>query len=478
MRILVLILMGSTMFAARKPKLPVVMEKIVQSEPVTARAHLGMRVVELKTGKVLYERNARSWFVPASNTKLYSTALALTKLGAAHRFRTQVMAAAGPDSEGRIVGDLRLVGGADPSLSGRVYPYDRKAEWGAGAAAIEQLADALVAKGVKTVDGMVVGDDTRYAWDPVPSGWGADDGLFEYGAPVSALLLNDNTVRVAVRPGKEFGEPAELVANPGFEYFSIQNRVTTGAAGTLTRIRFGRPVGTREIWLDGSIGLDGAENEQMFAVDDPARLAAQALETALVKRGVMVRGGIGVKHRFTGEREECGGCVVLAERDSPPLSQLIQVVNKESQNLHAEIMRREGGGKEAMAELFHAMGIAEEDTYLVDGSGLSRLTLVSPEASTKLLEYMGKHAEREVWVSSLPIGAEDGTLRNRFAGFSEAGRVRAKTGSLTHVAALGGYLEHPKRGTLVFSVMVNNYNGETAKARAVLDKLVMTLLDY
>ena len=478
MRLLGLILMGSTMFAARKPKLPVVMEKIVQSEPVTARAHLGMRVVELETGKVLYERNARSWFVPASNTKLYSTALALTKLGAAHRFKTQVMAAAGPDSEGRIVGDLRLVGGADPSLSGRVYPYDRKAEWGAGGAAIEQLADALVAKGVKTVDGMVVGDDTRYAWDPVPSGWGAEDGLFEYGAPVSALLLNDNTVRVAVRPGKEVGEPAELVANPGFEYFSIQNRVTTGAAGTLTRIRFERPVGTREIWLDGSIGLDGAENEQMFAVDDPARLAAQALETALVKRGVMVRGGIGVKHRFTGEREECGGCVVLAERDSPPLSQLIQVVNKESQNLHAEIMRREGGGKEAMAELFRTMGIAEEDTYLVDGSGLSRLTLVSPEASTKLLEYMGKHAEREVWVSSLPIGAEDGTLRNRFAGFSEAGRVRAKTGSLTHVAALGGYLEHPKRGTLVFSVMVNNYNGETAKARAVLDKLVMTLLDY
>ncbi len=478
MRLLGLLLIGSAMFAAKKPKLPVVMETIVQSEPVTARAHLGMRVVELKTGKVLYERNARSWFVPASNTKLYSTALALTKLGAAHRFKTQVVAGLGPDVQGKIFGDLRLVGGADPSLSGRVYPYDRNAEWGAGGAAIEQLADALVAKGVKSVEGMVIGDDTRYAWDPVPSGWGADDGLFEYGAPVSALLLNDNTVRVTVRPGTEAGEPAELSVNPGFEYFSIQNRVTTGAVGTRTRIRFERPVGTREIWLDGSIALGGPENEQMFAVDDPARLAAQALETALVKRGVRVRGGIGVKHRFTGEREECASCVVLAERESPPLGQLIQVVNKESQNLHAEIMRREGGGKEAMAELFKAMGIGEEDTYLVDGSGLSRLTLVCPEASTKLLEHMWKGPEREIWVSSLPIGAEDGTLRNRFKGFSEAGRVRAKTGSLTHVAALGGYLEHPTRGTLVFSVMVNNYNGETEKARAVLDKLVMTLLDH
>jgi len=153
-------------------------------------------------------------------------------------------------------------------------------------------------------------------------------------------------------------------------------------------------------------------------------------------------------------------------------------VNKESQNLHAEIMGREGGGKEGMAELFKVMGIAEVDTYLVDGSGLSRLTLVCPEASTKLLEYMWKGEARDVWLSSLPIGAEDGTLRNRFKGFSEAGRVRAKTGSLTHVAALGGYLEPPKRGTLVFSVMVNNYNGEAAKARGVLDTLVMTLLAY
>ncbi len=478
MRLLGLLLIASTMFAARKPKLPVAMENVVQNEPVTARAHLGMRVVELKSGKVLYERNARNWFVPASNTKLYSTALALMKLGAMHRFKTQVVAAEGPDAEGRIVGDLRLVGGADPSLSGRAYPYDRTAEWGAGAAAIEQLADALVAKGVKRVEGTVVGDDTRYAWDPVPLGWGAGDGLFEYGAPVSALLLNDNTVRVLVRPGREVGEPAELLVNPELEYFSIQNRVTTGEAGTRTRVRFERPVGTREIWLEGSIGLGGAENEQMLAVEDPARLAALALETALVRRGVNVRGGIGVKHRYGGEQEVCEGCVVLAERESPPLGQLIQVVNKESQNLHAEIMRREGGGKEAMTELFKVMGIGEEDTYLVDGSGLSRLTLVCPEASTKLLEYMWKSSEREVWVSSLPIGAEDGTLRNRFKGFSEAGRVRAKTGSLTHVAALGGYLEHPKRGTLAFSVMVNNYNGETAKARAVLDKMVMTLLEY
>ncbi|OYW11509.1 MAG: hypothetical protein B7X34_03060, partial [Acidobacteriia bacterium 12-62-4] len=212
MRLLGLLLMAELAFAEKKPKLPVAMERIIQSEPVTARAHLGMRVVEIQTGKVLYERNPQSWFVPASNTKLYSTALALTKLGAGHRFETQVVA------DGK---DIRLVGGADPTLSGRKYPYERDSEWSDGAAAMETLADALVAKGLKVVEGSVIGDDTRYVWDPVPPGWGADDGLYEYGAPVSALVLNDNAVRLKIRPGAKPGEPAELAVNPAFEYFAI-----------------------------------------------------------------------------------------------------------------------------------------------------------------------------------------------------------------------------------------------------------------
>jgi len=469
MRLLGLMLMAGLAFGANKPKLAVSMERIIQGEPVTARAHLGMRVVEIETGKVLYDRNPQAWFVPASNTKLYSTALALTKLGASHRFETQVVA------DGK---DLRLVGGADPTLSGRTYPYSRDAEWRDGAAAIEDLADSLVAKGLKVVEGSVIGDDTRYVWDPVPPGWGAADGLYEYGAPVSALMLNDNAVRLKLRPGAKPGDPAELIANPAFEYFTIQNRIVTGEIGTPTRIRFERPVGTREVWLDGTIALGATEAEELLAVDEPARFAAQALVEALRRRGVEVRGGAGVRHRFGENPMACDSCEVLAERKSPPLSEILQVVNKVSQNLHAEIMRREGGGVEGMKALFEAAGISEEDTYLVDGSGLSRLTLVCPESSTKILLHLWKSPERETWLRSLPIGAEDGTLENRFQGFAEAGRVRAKTGSLTHVAALAGYLDHPKRGMLAFSVMVNNYNGTSAKARAVIDKLVMTLLEY
>ncbi len=469
MRLLGLLLMAELAFAEKKPKLPVAMERIIQSEPVTARAHLGMRVVEIQTGKVLYERNPQSWFVPASNTKLYSTALALTKLGASHRFETQVVA------DGK---NIRLVGGADPTLSGRKYPYDRDAEWTDGAAAMETLADALVAKGLKVVEGSVIGDDTRYVWDPVPPGWGADDGLYEYGAPVSALILNDNAVRLKIRPGAKAGEPAELAMNPAFEYFAIQNRVVTGEAGTPTRIRFERPVGSREVWLDGTIAVGAPETEELLAVEEPARFAAQALVEALRRRGVEVRGGAGVRHRFGENPMACDSCEVLAERKSPPLSDIIQVVNKVSQNLHAEIMRREGGGRDGMKALFAAAGITDEDTYLVDGSGLSRLTLVCPESSTKILLHLWNSPERETWLRSLPIGAEDGTLENRFKGFAEAGRVKAKTGSLTHVAALAGYLDHPKRGPLAFSVMVNNYNGTSAKARAVIDKLVMKLLEY
>ena len=469
MRLLGLFLLVELLFGHKKPKLPVALEQILRNEAITARAHVGMRVVEIRTGNVLYERNPQSWFVPASNTKLYSTALALTKLGAAHRFETQVVA------DGK---DLRLIGGADPTLSGRSYPYNRDAEWRDGAGGIEELADALVAKGLKVVEGSVIGDDTRYLWDPIPPGWGADDGLYEYGAPVSALMLNDNAIRVKIRPGAAAGQPAELALNPAVEYFAIQNRVVTAEAGSPARIRFERPIGTREVWLEGTIALGATETEEILAVDEPARFAAQALVDALRRRGVEVRGGAGVRHRFEGDPMPCDRCEVLASRQSPPLGQIIQVVNKVSQNLHAEIMRREGGGEEQMKALFAAAGVPDEDTYLVDGSGLSRLTLVCPESSTKILLHLWNSPEREAWLQSLPIGAQDGTLENRFKGFAEAGRVKAKTGTLTHVAALAGYLDHPKRGMLAFSVMVNNFNGPSAKARAVIDRLVMTLLDY
>jgi len=179
--------------------------------------------------------------------------------------------------------------------------------------------------------------------------------------------------------------------------------------------------------------------------------------------------------------------VVLGERRSRPVGGLVKVVDKVSQNLHAELLLREAGragkpwgSREAgLAELKkfleEEVGVGKEDVNFVDGSGLSRLTLLTPEATSKLLVHMA--AKGEVWFDSLPVGGEDGTLGRRFQGEDMRGKVRAKTGTLSHVSALGGYLEHPRHGRVAFTVLVNNYNTLASEARAGIDKIVKTLLE-
>jgi D-alanyl-D-alanine carboxypeptidase/D-alanyl-D-alanine-endopeptidase (penicillin-binding protein 4) len=476
--------------AARKKKrlsLAERVEQVIAGSPALNRAHVGVRVVDLK-GTPVFERNARNWFVPASNAKLYSTAFALTRLGPDYRMTTRVTAAAAPGPDGVIDGDIRLVGGGDPSLSGRRYPYDKENEWADTAPGIEDLADQLAARGVTRIRGSVVGDDTAYEWDPFPAGWSIDDPLYEYGAPVSALTLQDNSLRLEVRPAGAPGEPAEVYLSSDAGNLTVVPAVTTVAAGERGRIHVERPANTDELHVYGTIAAGAKPYSALLAVADPALYAAQALTGALRRRAIAVDQNARVRHRTGSGELGPGWPVSLAERQSPPLSDLVRVVNKVSQNLHAELLLLEAGRQgqpyasrtAALAALKAFLegdvGLAKDDVNFQDGSGLSRLTLLTPEATTKLLVFMAGSPAAETWIASLPIGGEDGTLGRRFAAATEKAKVRAKTGTLSHVSALGGYLEH-KKGRLAFTVLVNNYNTLTPEARAGIDKLVATLLE-
>src|SRR6185312_11816224 len=188
-RALFLLLIAAT--AAAQP-LATRIERLLAQSPAR-NAFWGIQAIDLATGRTLYELNARRFFVPASNTKLFSTSLALTKLGPAFTFRTRVTADAAPDSGGRIDGSLRLLGGGDPNLSGRAIPYRVGPSAGDPLAALADLADQVASQGVRRVDGDIIGDDSWYLWEPYGNGWGIDDPLYDYGAPVSALTINDNT---------------------------------------------------------------------------------------------------------------------------------------------------------------------------------------------------------------------------------------------------------------------------------------------
>jgi len=460
-----------------------------------ARAFWGIQVVDLSSGQTLFEHNPARFFIPASNTKLFTTALGLTRLGPGFRFRTAIVADQPPDSNGRIAGDIYLIGGGDPNLSGRTIPYRVGAPAGDPLQAVEKLADLLVTRGIRRIDGRVVGDDSAYPWDPYPDGWSMDDGVWEYGAPVSALTVNDGVISVRIRPGVAPGSVAALSLNPPVEYFQIDNRVRTVEAGQ-RKIWIDRLGDSPQLRLWGHIPLKDPGESQDLAVDDPARFAASLLRDALLRRGIQIAGEAAAKHSYLNGFEnldeipsppiEVQG-TELASLDSAPLSEDLRIINKVSQNLHAEMLlravaksKRNIGSRQAgldeLRGFLAELGAGKQDFSFQDGSGLSRLNLITPSLVVKLLKYMHNSPHRESWMSSLPVGGEDGTLQHRFKGTAALARVRAKTGTLSHVSALSGYIDRPDGRMLAFSILANNFNTSTAEARNLMDKIANAML--
>jgi D-alanyl-D-alanine carboxypeptidase/D-alanyl-D-alanine-endopeptidase (penicillin-binding protein 4) len=491
-RLLFLALALSTASAA---DLKTRIDELLSKTSAVANAFTGLQVVSLANGRVLYEHNPDRLFTPASNMKLFTTALALIRLGPQYRFKTQIGAETPIDADGTLAGDLVFVGGGDPTLSGREYPYQYHPGSQAGAnysfRTVEELADQLVARGLKRVDGDVVGDDRRYVWEPRVEGWSNGDALWEYGAPVSALILNDNSFAVTIRPSAHAGDLAHIALSPNFEYFSIDNRVNTETGG-IRKLGMDRGTSGRQLHIAGVIPVGDGGMTELLAVDDPAVYAAEVLRDALLRRGIVVRGKAIARHRFSDESPDLGQPptlrVVLAEKTSPPLSEILRVVDKVSQNLHAEVMLREVGlasGKSAsregglaeMQEFLTSAGISKDAYRFSDGSGLSRSTLASPAAITKLLAYMYKSANRELWMSLLPVAGVDGTLATRFQNHPEAQAIRAKTGSLSHVRAMSGYAETPRYGPVAFSFLVNNFDAPNLEISHFLDQVGVALLE-
>ncbi len=462
---------------------------VLSGSAAARRAHWGIQIVDARTGAPLYARSSDSFFVPASNTKLFSTALALSRLGPDHRFRTVVLARQAPDQAGRLPGDLILVGGGDPTLSARSFPYKKGSIEGNPLAAIEELARACFDGGLRVIEGHVTGDDTAYVWEPAPEGWSQDDATWEYGAPVSALSVNDNAFSLTMRPGTREGSPARLRLNPPIEYYYIDNRIRT-QAGAAARVRIERWPGSPEIHLSGEVPPHWKGETKILAVDDPALYAAAAFRQALMRLGVHVAGPAVARHRRgnqAGEWEH-SGYVELARRVSPPLIDILRVIDKVSQNLHAEMVLREvararsgapatrEGGLQELDAFLGEIGLDKSEYSFADGSGLSRLTLVTPAAVVKLLRYMYQGPHRDAWLSLMPVGGEDGTLASRFS-LQPAGRlVHAKTGSLSHASGLSGYLDAPG-GPRIFSILVNNYNTGASEIRSAIDRICLAGLE-
>jgi len=452
---------------------------LVESAPIAVRGVTGIHVVDLATGAPVYSYNENQLLLPASNMKLFTAALALARLGPGYRFETKLVREAS--------GAVALIGAGDPTMSGRAYPYDTQSKPLSTLHAMEELADQAVAAGLRRVDGDIVGDDRRYLWSPYPPSWTADDVQHEYGAPVSALALNDNTVTITVRPGAGTGDLARIEVDPPIEYFRIDNRVATVNVNGTGTLRVTRVPGTRQLLLAGTINARTAALREIVAVDDPALFAAHALYNALLRRGVTVHGRPVARHQL-GQVSARDEVAVLATRQSPPLTEILRTTIKVSQNLHAEMLLREVGyatqqqgtveaGLREMRAFLTELRIVPSAFVSEDASGLARNDEVTPRAVTQLLNLMNAGEQRDLWRSLLPVGGQDGTLSNRLCCAADTAAIRAKTGSLSRAVALSGYADGPQNGHLAFSILVNNFSASSAEVRAWVDRLASTLVE-
>ena len=474
MKLAALILLSAAPVVAATAPLAKRINALIEASPAVRTAFWGIEAHDLGSKRTLFVRNQGHFFVPASNTKLFTTALALTRLGAGFRVETLVTAAALPDAQGQITGPLTLIGAGDANLSGRPIPYDVAAEKLDPLTAMRDLAQQLFAKGVRSVAGDVIGDDTRFVYEPYGPGWGVDDPATSDGTPVSALAVNDNSISLLI-------EPTRLTFNPALALFNVENRIVPGPT---KEIHVTRDAGSATLRVWGTMPADDTGETESLGVDDPARYAALALIAALQSQGITVSGSAVAKHRYPGEEfvSQTTG-ITLASRPSPLLLDALRITDKVSQNLHAEMLLRLVGqgsrrdGLKALTEFVSQAGIDPEEYAFFDGSGMSRLNVVTPHAIVQLLTYMAQSPLAAEFSSLLPIAGVDGSLRLRFAKSAAQGKVFAKTGSLSHITALSGYAVRRNGHRVVFSIMVNNYKGPAAHIRETVDRICALLVE-
>ena len=283
----------------------------------------GVLVTDAATGEILYARNAGNYFTPASDAKLFTTALALATLGPDYRIRTTYRRVGTLDANGRLSGDLVLTGRGDANLSNRKFPYEKKVERdGPPERALAALADSVVARGVKEIDGGVVADDSLFQLERFPSGWTIDDMLWSYGAAVSAIAVNDNTFTIELRPGEREGDGVAFTVEPASDFYAVENTVRTSARGSEEKLAAAREPGSRTIRLSGTIPAGAPPRKLVFAVEEPAEYAAALLARLLEARGIRIHGGARGRHAGDPEllranrpaENHPGGTHVLAAR--------------------------------------------------------------------------------------------------------------------------------------------------------------------
>ena len=445
--------------------------------PVFARALISVRIDSLRTGETLYRRNSNKLVVPGSNMKLFTLAAAAERLGWDHRFETR-LETAGTIADGVLTGDLVVIGGGDPSIASPDLGHPALfLEWAAA------LRDA----GIRRLAGRIVGDDSAFDDRGLGAGWAWDYLAEGYAAPSGALSYNGNVATIRIVPGRAEGEPAAISTAPPGAEFIIENNVRSGPAGSAASLSVGRLPGSTRLVVAGRVPAGGAAVLRATTVENPTRYFVEALRLALAERGIAVTGGAWDLDELR-QPVVPGPRRVVARRESAPLSSLGEQMLKVSQNFYAEMLLKAIGrtstapgsaaaGRDVVRATLAGWGITADSYVMNDGSGLSRYDYVTSDAVVALLAHVWRDDRlRGPFVAALPVGAHDGTLENRMKDPALDRRVQAKTGTISNMRALSGYLETNSGEKLVFSIIANHFTAATADVDDVVEKMLLRLV--
>jgi serine-type D-Ala-D-Ala carboxypeptidase/endopeptidase (penicillin-binding protein 4) len=456
-------LCGCHSTASRSRELDAALAELL-ARPELAGGRIGVCVVDAGTGERQLSHDDDSGFATASNMKLLSAAVALTTLGPEYRTATELWLH-GEVRDGTLHGELLLRGHGDPTFG----------KDAAGRTAFATFAKALSERGVQRVAGRVIGDDSWLGSEHLGHGWQWDYLDEDYAAPFGGLCCRGNVVTVRVSPG-EAG--ASVVLEPPL--LPVRADVRVGPAGTATRLVAKRAPGAALVEVTGTIAAGAQPWAAVVTVPDPAAFAARVLTAELQAAGIAVQ--------EVPDVQPGGEPVCIASVLSPPLAEIVQPMLAASDNLYAEQVVRIaarvaiGDGSSAAVQkhvvaVLAGLGVSAAPMVIADGSGLSRRNLVQPRQVAQTLLAMHRSPHHAVFAAALPLAGKTGTLRNRFGDGPAHGRVRAKTGFISRVVCLSGYVPRPDPAAspVIFSIMLNDFTCDDTAAKVAADTFVQRL---
>lgn len=474
------------------------------ADPAMQHVLWGVRIESLSRKEVLFKQLSEKNFIPASNQKILTTAAALTYLDTAFCYSTSVFARGAvtrtPENVGILNGDLIVVSNGNPCLSGK-WLQPEVLDNPSPTKFFEAVADSLLKAGITVIKGNLIGDDSAFEISQISQDWFGGDGDYATGlewddlsygmaAPISALSFNENSILVQAFPSDTVGKPPVIVLTPPTGFVVIQNNAVTSAKNSRRTLMMTRAIGTNTIVISGELPITQKRGySEKIAIEKPAMYLLTVLTETLSQKGIRIEGEIRRKQeRETFARDSLR---LIARYISPPLIEILTYLQKESSNYLSEQVLRtvgaayQGGGKgsleaglQAVRKTLSLAGVKFDEFLGFDASGLSRKNRVSPDAIVSLLRWFYNSNKFETFLKTLAIGGYDGTMTDRLRKTKAERRVFVKTGYLSGVRTLSGYLYGENGEWFAFSLMAMNFTQARRDIEDLQDKVLETLANF